>query len=73
MEPGQPPLESEGTAEHKMILGVRYLQQAFTGDMMGTPFGGIGLNGYDNQKQKFVSTWVDSMSVLRRGQSACRS
>jgi hypothetical protein len=44
MEPGTPPVESEGTCEQKMLLGGRYLQQEFKGDMMGTPFTGIGVN-----------------------------
>jgi hypothetical protein len=63
IEPGQPPFESEGTCEQKMILEGRFLQQDFAGDMMGTPFKGIGLTGYDNHKQLYVSTWADSMST----------
>jgi hypothetical protein len=63
MEPGKPPVESTGTSEQKMLFGGRYLHQEFSGDMMGTPFTGIGLTGYDNQKQRYVSTWIDSMST----------
>ena len=63
MEPGQPPMESKGTSEQKMILGGRYLQQEFRADMMGTVFNGIGITGYDNHKQRYVSTWIDSMST----------
>jgi len=63
MEPGRPPLESTGTCEQKMILGGRYLQQEFTGEMMGSPFTGIGVTGYDNHTQKYVSTWIDSMGT----------
>lgn len=63
MAPGQPPTESTGTSEQKMLLGGRYLQQEFAGDMMGTPFNGLGLTGYDNHKQRYVSTWMDSMST----------
>ncbi|RJQ87923.1 MAG: DUF1579 domain-containing protein [Desulfobacteraceae bacterium] len=63
MEPGQPPVESASTSENQMILGGRYLHQEFSGDMMGTPFKGIGINGYDNFKKKFVSIWMDSMST----------
>jgi hypothetical protein len=63
MTPGQPPVESEGTCEQTMLLGGRYLQQEFHGDMMGAPFSGIGITGFDNQSQKYVSTWIDSMST----------
>ena len=31
--------------------------------MMGAPFTGIGYTGYDNHKQRYVSTWMDSMST----------
>jgi hypothetical protein len=63
MEPGKPPMESTGTCEQKMLLGGRYLQQEFSGNMMGMPFNGIGVTGYDNHKQRYVSTWMDSMST----------
>ena len=63
MESGEPFTESEGTSECRMILGGRYLQEEFHGDMMGSPFNGIGVTGFDNHAQKFVSTWMDSMST----------
>lgn len=63
MEPDKPPMESTGTCEQKMILGGRYLQQEYSGDMMGSPFTGMGIVGYDNHTKKFVSTWIDSMST----------
>ena len=63
MEPNKPPMESKGTCEQKMILGGRFLQQEFTGDMMGSTFTGIGVTGYDNHTKKYVSTWMDSMGT----------
>lgn len=63
MNPGDPPVESTGTSEQIMLLGGRYLQQDFHGDMMGTPFTGMGVTGFDNHRGKFVSTWMDSMST----------
>lgn len=62
MEPGSP-LESSGTSEQKMVLGGRFLQQEFVGDMMGSHFSGIGYLGYDNHKRKYVSTWLDTMGT----------
>ena len=63
MEPDKPPMEDTGTCEQKMLLDGRYLQQEYTGEMMGSPFIGINLIGYDNHTKKYVSTWIDSMST----------
>lgn len=63
MTPSTPPIESSGTSEQKMVLGGRFLQQDFTCQMMGSTFAGIGFCGYDNHTQKYVSTWMDSMST----------
>lgn len=63
MEPGKPPMEGTGTCEQRMILEGRYLQQEYTGEMMGSPFTGINVIGYDNHTEKYVSTWIDSMST----------
>jgi hypothetical protein len=63
MEPDKPPMEGTGTCEQKMLLGGRYLQQEYTGEMMGNSFTGINLIGYDNHTGKYVSTWIDSMST----------
>lgn len=61
--PDEPPVETTGTCEQKMLLDGRYLQQEYTGEMMGKPFRGINVIGYDNHYRKFVSTWIDSMST----------
>ncbi len=62
MKPGEPTV-SEGTCESTWILGNRYLQSTYRGDMQGMPFEGYGLMGYDNQKQEFVSVWADNMGT----------
>ena len=61
--PNKPPMESAGTAEMKMLLDGRFLQQEFTGEMMGQPFSGIGIDGYDNLRKKYVTTWIDTMGT----------
>jgi hypothetical protein len=63
MEPGKPPMKETAAATKKMILGDRFLAEEFSGQMMGKPFSGMGLNGYDNSKKKYVSTWVDDMTT----------
>ncbi|MFZ2446848.1 MAG: DUF1579 domain-containing protein [Syntrophobacteraceae bacterium] len=62
-EPDKPPVESAGACERKMLLDGRYLQEEFTGEMMGGPFAGIGITGYDNQSGKYVMAWIDSLST----------
>lgn len=63
MEPDKPPMEGTGACKQTMLLGGRYLQQDYTGEMMGNSFTGINLIAYDNHTKKYVSTWVDSMST----------
>lgn len=63
MEPDKPPMESIGVCEQKLILDGHYLEQVYTGDMMGAPFTGICLLGYNNHTKKHESIWIDSMST----------
>ncbi len=63
MQPGTEPQVSEGTCESMWILGNRYLQSSYKGDMGGMPFEGVGIMGYDNMKKEFVSTWMDNMGT----------
>jgi len=63
MEPDKPAMESTGSVEMKTLLDGRFLQQEFSGDMMGQPYSGIGISGYDNLRNRYVSTWIDSMGT----------
>ena len=63
LEPGAPPLKSSATAQTVMILDGRYLKEDFQGDMMGMPFTGMGLTGYDNTNGEVTSIWIDSLST----------
>ena len=63
MEPGKPAVESTGTVEMKALLDGRFLQQEFSGAMMGQPYAGVGTTGYDNLRKKYVSTWIDTMGT----------
>ena len=60
MDPSKPPQEAKSTAVIKLIMDGRYAQEEVTGEMMGRPFGGIGLTGYDNVLKKYVSSWIDN-------------
>lgn len=63
MTPGAPPEKSKSVCENKMILGGRYQESTHKGTMMGMPFEGMNLLGYDNAKKIFTSTWIDNMGT----------
>ncbi len=64
MAPDAPPTPaSKVKAVNKMVLGGRYQEAVYTGDMMGMPFEGRSLMAYDNSKKKFINTWVDNMGT----------
>lgn len=62
MGPGDPQV-SQATAEVTTLLGGRFIQEKYSGSMMGMPFQGIGLTGYDNVRKKYVGAWMDSLST----------
>jgi hypothetical protein len=57
------PTTSEGTANFRVLLGGRYLQQNFRGEFEGQEFRGVGISGYDNTKGKYVGAWMDTMGT----------
>lgn len=63
MNAGAPAQISEGTTETKWILDGRFIQQTFKGEMMGKPFEGINIIGYDNFTKQYNSIWIDSMAT----------
>ncbi len=60
---GAAPKQSTGTAVNSMIYGGRYQSSTHKGNMMGMPFEGMSITGYDNATKKFVSTWIDTWST----------
>lgn len=63
MDPTQPPQESAATSVFRTIMDGRYLQEEVTGTMMGKPFSGMGLTGYDNILKKYVGAWIDNVGT----------
>lgn len=63
MSADAPPTVSKATNVQSSVLGGRYVSGKFSGTMMGAPFNGMSLMGYDNAKKQFVSTWVDDMGT----------
>jgi hypothetical protein len=62
-EPGGPAMEDTGTATRTMALGGRVLVEELHSSMMGMPYTGHGMTGFDNVSGKYWSTWNDSMST----------
>ena len=63
MEPGGVPNVSYGTAKASWTLNGHFLEEEFHGEMMGKPFNGRSLMGYDNTKQTFNTVWVSDMQT----------
>ena len=72
MAPGGPPSVSVGTAVRKPIMDGRYFVMDTTakmdmpgadGQMHPVDYKGMEIDGYDNMKGKFFSTWIDSMGT----------
>jgi len=63
MDPSQPPMKSTGTMHGEILMGGRYVEHTWKGNMMGQPFEGRGTDGYDNVAKHYVSSWLDNMST----------
>jgi len=61
--PGAEPVTDTGTATRRMILGNRVMVEDVEAQMMGQPFTGHGLHGFDNVTGKYWTTWNDSMTT----------
>lgn len=62
-EPGGPVEEETGTATRTMMLDGRVQMEDVSMTMMGMPYSGHGMTGYDNVTGKYWSTWNDNMST----------
>jgi hypothetical protein len=71
-DPSAKPQESKGNASTKPVMAGRYFVMDVSGKMqMPSPdgkmkdveFKGMGIDGYDNVKKKFVSSWIDNMGT----------
>jgi hypothetical protein len=56
-------VKSNATVVYKSICGGLWVDSDFQGDFAGVKFQGHGLDGYDPQKKKYISVWVDSFET----------
>jgi internalin A len=61
--PGATPIQTEGLATKKLILGGRFLEESFRGESNGETFTVLVLLGYDGAKQQYSGNWVDTRST----------
>jgi hypothetical protein len=71
-DPNAPPQQSKGAATRKSVMGGRFVVMDVSGKMQmpgedgkmkDMQFKGMGVEGYDNVKKKFVSSWIDNMGT----------
>ena len=61
MAPGAEPMESECTSTVTSIMDGHYTKCEIEGEFPGMgPYHGMGIYGFDNVSQEFVSTWIDN-------------
>ena len=60
---GQTLPPEKGTSEAKWLMDGRWLQSKWKSKMMGTPFDGFMIMGYDNFKMSYVMTTVSSVDT----------
>ncbi len=60
---GAAPFSTPTKTVNSMMLGGKYQNCTYSGDMMGMPFEGRSILGYDNATKKFTSAWVDNFST----------
>lgn len=61
--PGMPATQSSGTCKNEWVLQKRYVHTMYKGNMMGMPFEGAGITGYDNINKRYFSNWMDTMTT----------
>lgn len=64
MDPTAPPTESDGTSHMKVVANGLFLQESVVAPMMGMPWTGFGVFGFDKGKNKHVGIWYDSAGTM---------
>lgn len=60
MSPGAEAVEMDATADSEMVLGGRFLLEEFHGTMMGEPFDGLLIVGFNKLTSEYFSLWMDT-------------
>jgi hypothetical protein len=73
----EPASETTGTAVGRWILGERFVETVYEGEVLGRPFEGLKIEGFDKATETYVSTWRDNLgtyTLVFKGQceDSCR-
>lgn len=61
--PDTEPVESTGTATGRWILGDRFVETTYEGEVMGRPFEALKIEGFEKATQEYVTTWRDNLGT----------
>lgn len=61
MMPGMDPMTSTGTSKITSVLDGRFIQEELKSSMMGQPYNGIGMQGYNTVHNVYEATWASSV------------
>jgi hypothetical protein len=62
-QPGGAPEVSRATAKTRWILNGHFLEEEFHGEMIGKPFTGKSIVGYDNIRQTYTMVWLSDIQT----------
>jgi len=70
MAPGQPPMELKAAGEFSWLAEGKWIELKWAGTMMnGKEGNGLWVLGYDNFKERYVATMIDSMQTCMNAAS----
>lgn len=61
---GMPPMQGTADVSAKLAFKGNFIQHDVTGNMMGMPYNGRWILGYDTIDEEYVSIWMDDMSPI---------
>ncbi len=61
--PDTEPAESTGTAVGRWILGDRFVETVYEGEVMDRPFEALKIEGFEKASKEYVTTWRDNLGT----------
>lgn len=61
--PDTEPVETTGSATGRWILGERFVQTTYSGEVMGRAFEALKIEGFEKATQEYVTTWRDNLGT----------
>ena len=71
--PDTEPVETTGSATGRWILGDRFVETIYEGNVMGREFEALKIEGFEKASDEYVSTWRDNLgtyTMIFRGRCA---